>query len=66
MKDHHIEGEMKQMLVDQCEFDEDEDLPLSFQLWKPSASQHIPEPLPNIGSFASGYNYYFNIYFSPF
>ncbi|RHY57917.1 hypothetical protein DYB30_008683, partial [Aphanomyces astaci] len=35
---------------------EDDELPLSFRLWKP-ATHHVSsaDPLPNIGSFASGY-----------
>ncbi|OQR93202.1 hypothetical protein ACHHYP_02805 [Achlya hypogyna] len=44
--------------------DEDEELPLSFRLWKPPAStQPAVDPLPNIGSFASGVRFPYNVVF---
>ncbi|KAF0717338.1 Aste57867_2369 [Aphanomyces stellatus] len=45
--------------------DEDEEFPLSFRLWKPSAAAQAakPDPLPNIGSFASGVRFPYNVVF---
>ncbi|CAK4678234.1 unnamed protein product [Aphanomyces euteiches] len=42
--------------------EDDEELPLSFRLWKPTIHA-TPEPLPNIGSFASGVRFPYNVVF---
>ncbi|ETV94875.1 hypothetical protein, variant [Aphanomyces invadans] len=42
---------------------DDDDLPLSFRLWKPPTHHASHDPLPNIGSFASGVRFPYNVVF---
>ncbi|KDO27009.1 hypothetical protein SPRG_07721 [Saprolegnia parasitica CBS 223.65] len=60
-KDH---GRKDEHHRDDADNDDDEELPLSFRLWKPPAStQPSVDPLPNIGSFASGVRFPYNVVF---
>ncbi|OQR90136.1 hypothetical protein THRCLA_09431 [Thraustotheca clavata] len=46
------------------ELDDDEDIPLSFRLWKPTAAvTTATDPFPNVGSFASGVLFPYNVVF---